>query len=264
MIWLRLAVLSLFLGALSACAQPEQRGKIFASYQAHMLKQGFLRTETQPVDVPFSNAELADHFRRIAFFAFPNDEVHVPKPLTRWEGPIRYAVVGAPGEEVAPLMRRLARLSGLTIVQAPEEAANFVIMVLDEAARTRLIDDLQDRDSQAFMTELVEEIFDCGAVTLWSDSDPTIRRALIYLHGDLQGLYRELCYHEEISQSLGLFNDDPVVRPSIFNDDDEFALLTDHDSYLLRILYDPRLRVGTTPDQAMPVVRRIVAEIRPE
>ena len=78
-----------------------------------------------------------------------------------------------------------------------------------------------------------------------------------------QGLYRRLCFHEEISQSLGLFNDDPTVRPSIFNDDDEFALLTTHDEYLLRILYDPRLKAGMTADEAMPVVARIVEELRP-
>jgi hypothetical protein len=51
------------------------------------------------------------------------------------------------------------------------------------------------------------------------------------------------------------------VRPSIFNDDGEFALLTEHDEHLLRILYDPRLKPGMTAEEAMPLVRRIVAGI---
>jgi len=53
------------------------------------------------------------------------------------------------------------------------------------------------------------------------------------------------------------------VRPSIFNDDGEFALLTDHDEDLLRILYDLRLAPGMTAEQAMPIVRRIAGELAP-
>ncbi|MFT7253735.1 MAG: hypothetical protein ACI81Q_001152, partial [Paracoccaceae bacterium] len=47
------------------------------------------------------------------------------------------------------------------------------------------------------------------------------------------------------------------ARPSIFNDDEEFALLTTHDELLLRILYDPRLSPGMQPDQARPILRVI-------
>ena len=43
---------------------------------------------------------------------------------------------------------------------------------------------------------------------------------------------------------MGLPNDSPEARPSLFNDDLEFALLTEHDAILLRMLYDPRLRPG--------------------
>lgn len=263
MTWLRLAVLSI---ALAGCAERENRAELFASYQAHMQTKGFLRTETVARDIPFTNAQLAENFRRIAFFSFPNDEEHVPKPLTRWAEPIRYAVTGnlASVQEVAPLMQRLSRLTGLEITPAPETEANFVIMVLDEAGQDAALAALDDRGTEAFLEEFMEEIFDCGAVTFWADDDPTIRKALIYLHGDLTGLYRTLCYHEEIAQSLGLFNDDPTVRPSIFNDDDEFALLTNHDEYLIRILYDPRLRPGMMAQQAMPIVRQIIRDLRPE
>jgi len=121
----------------------------------------------------------------------------------------------------------------------------------------------EDADSRRFFQHFVSVIFDCGAVAGWSEDDPTIRQALVYLHGDLQGLYRKLCFHEEIAQSLGLFNDHPQVRPSIFNDDDEFALLTTHDEYLLRILYDPRLTPGMRADEAMPLVGAIIEDLRP-
>ncbi len=63
---------------------------------------------------------------------------------------------------------------------------------------------------------------------------------------------------------MGLLNDDENVRPSIFNDDQEFALLTRHDELLLRILYDRRLAPGMSPETAMPIVDQIVAELMPE
>jgi hypothetical protein len=64
-----------------------------------------------------------------------------------------------------------------------------------------------------------------------------------------------------MAQGMGLSNDSPEARPSVFNDDEEFALLTPHDEALLRILYDPRLRPGMTAEEAMPIVRAIAEEI---
>ncbi|MEL6775220.1 MAG: DUF2927 domain-containing protein, partial [Pseudomonadota bacterium] len=70
--------------------------------------------------------------------------------------------------------------------------------------------------------------------------------------------------HEEITQVLGLGNDHPEVRPSIFNDDEEFALLTEHDEWLVRLLYHDRLRPGMTEDEALPIVREVIGQLRPE
>ncbi|MEM6677695.1 MAG: DUF2927 domain-containing protein, partial [Pseudomonadota bacterium] len=69
------------------------------------------------------------------------------------------------------------------------------------------------------------------------------------------------CVEEELAQAMGLPNDDPNVRPSIFNDDQEFALLTRHDEALLRILYDPRLAPGMTEREAMAIVPRIIEDM---
>jgi hypothetical protein len=249
---------------LAAC-ETLARKDLFESYQSEMQQRGFLRTETDPSDVPYSNAQLAENFRRIAFYTYPNDERHMPKRLTRWEGSVRYSVLGteADSAQVGRLMDRIAGLTGLDIGRVGKDEANFIVLLLDEREQHAARRAFADAQSRAFFESFVSAIFDCGAIADWSEEDPEISSALVYLHGDLSGLYRRLCFHEEISQSFGLFNDDPTVRPSIFNDDDEFALLTRHDEYLLRILYDPRLRSGMTPEEAMPLVRRIVEELRP-
>jgi hypothetical protein len=59
---------------------------------------------------------------------------------------------------------------------------------------------------------------------------------------------------------MGLANDSPEARPSVFNDDEEYALLTTHDEMLLAILYDPRLKAGMGAAEAMPIVREIAAQ----
>ena len=56
-------------------------------------------------------------------------------------------------------------------------------------------------------------------------------------------------------------NDSPRARPSIFNDDEEFALLTPHDELLLEMLYDDRFQPGMTIDEAAPIARVIAAEL---
>lgn len=250
----------------TACApQTAAKRDLFVAYQQKMKALGRLRTDREPSDVPYSNADLAEHFRRIAFFSYPGDTEHIPKPLTRWEGPVNWAVFGTPADTtaVAKFMDRLSRLTRLRFRQVTQNEANFLVMVLTEREQEAARAALDDPDSRAFLDEFLGAVFDCGAIAEWSERRPVIESALIYLHGDLQGLYRELCFHEEIAQSLGLFNDDPTVRPSIFNDDDEFALLTRHDELLLRILYDPRLRPGMTAREAMPIVRRIIRDVRP-
>jgi hypothetical protein len=71
---------------------------------------------------------------------------------------------------------------------------------------------------------------------------------------------RRACIHEEIAQSLGLTNDSHLARPSIFNDDDEFATLTSFDEILLQILYDYRLRSGISRQEASEYVRQLAKD----
>ena len=75
-------------------------------------------------------------------------------------------------------------------------------------------------------------------------------------------MLRKSCLQEEITQSLGLTNDSDRARPSIFNDDQEFAVVTEHDEMLLRLLYDPRLRTGMSAQEAMPIAREILDDLQ--
>ena len=71
----------------------------------------------------------------------------------------------------------------------------------------------------------------------------------------------EHCLLEEMAQSLGLPNDDPLVSPSIFNDQEQHMELTRVDRFLLRTLYDKRLPAGTPRAQALTLARNIMLDL---
>jgi hypothetical protein len=247
----------------------------YAAYEAKLRAKGKLRTETAPQDAPYDAAGLVRNFERIALhheaeITRPGDEGNWKKnPLQRWHGPLNYSLFGnavtpADRAEVAWLMDRIARLTGLEIAEVEAES-NFQILITTPEEHEDFSADL------AQFTPALAKTFDlwrqtprliCVASNLFSGEDGNLIAAgMIVIGSETSGILRRACLHEEIVQSLGLANDHPEVRPSIFNDDGEFALMTEHDEHLLRILYDPRLKPGMTAEEAMPVVRRIVAEI---
>ncbi|MDA0963344.1 MAG: DUF2927 domain-containing protein, partial [Proteobacteria bacterium] len=114
--------------------------------------------------------------------------------------------------------------------------------------------------TRTVLTTLPSSIY-CVVVAFADGPDPQVyTRALALIRSEHPDLMRLSCIHEEIAQGLGLANDSPGVRPSIFNDDDEFALLTSHDEKLLAMLYDPRLHPGMTLDEARPLLRTLARD----
>lgn len=253
----------------------------FARIQANLLAQGLLRTDGGGGDTPFDARMLAANFVQIAlrdeYAVVDSRLVARPSvaPLRRWEGPVRIGVIhGAAGDaarrsrdriEVATFASRLARLTRRPVGLAAA-APNFHILYLSEDER---------RDAGPALRELVPGIDELSVRTITGMPLSTFCLVLAFSRGgtqsyhaavavvraELPDLLRVSCLHEEMAQGLGLANDSPRARPSIFNDDEEFALLTRHDELLLRILYDPRLRPGMTEAEAAPIVRLIASEL---
>ena len=72
---------------------------------------------------------------------------------------------------------------------------------------------------------------------------------------------RLMCLQEELAQGLGLGNDSRQARPSIFNDDNEFATLTPQDELMLKMLYAPELRPGMSEADARPIVESLASRL---
>ncbi|MCC6006651.1 MAG: DUF2927 domain-containing protein [Rhodobacteraceae bacterium] len=255
----------------------------YAQVEARLLSRGLLRTDGGGQDTPFTARMLAENFERIALY----DEYVVaagqfvaratPSRLRRWQEPVRVRLIwgaSVPEERragdrarIGAYLQRLGRLTGHP-VGLTESGGNVLVYIVNLDEQRTLGPRLRT-DMPGVPGIVVSSIVNsprstfCAAYAL-SDAgndDSVYSQAIIHLKDEHRGLMREACIHEELAQMMGLPNDSALARPSIFNDDEEFALLTRHDEYLLRILYDRRLSPGMTPAEARPVVARIAREL---
>ena len=258
--------------------------RYYRAVQNDLLTRGLLRTDGGGPDTPFSADDLVRNFETIAFY---DEYARGATParrgrgaggqLSRWTGPVRIGVeFGASvqpaqrtrdGNSITGYAARLARVTGHPIAMARGRGANFHVFVAGEDDRAYFLERLQQVIPSISAEELalfrdLPRSFYCLVVAVSGSRNPNAyTRAVALIRAEHPDLVRLSCIHEEIAQGLGLPNDSPEARPSIFNDDDEFALLTNHDELLLKMLYDPRLEPGMTAAEARPVTRIIAREL---
>ena len=251
----------------------------YARVQQALLAQDLLRTDGGGADTPVTPAMLARNFHRIALFEeYAGGNIGAGEKaskLHRWEEPVRMSVEFggvisheqrmADRRDIEAFAARIGRVTGHPVVMASPDAANFHVFVVDEGARQaigpRLREIIPSITPQAIETVARMPRSSYCLVFAWDpEEDGTYAEAIAVIRAEHPDLLRRSCIHEEIAQGMGLSNDFAGARPSVFNDDEEFGLLTRHDEELLRILYDPRLRPGMTAPEAMPVVVEIIGD----
>jgi Protein of unknown function (DUF2927) len=252
----------------------------YTQVQQMLLSQGLMRTDPG-ANIPYTDRMLAENFMRIALYdeyrrgngGFVREET--ASRLRRWEEPIRIGVrfgVSVPPERQATDLARIAsfaaRLSSVTghPIRLDDANPNFLIHVVSEDEREALgpkvrafLPNLSPGDVEG-ITNMPRSTY-CLVYALAAGNSGTYTRAFAVIRAEHPDLLRLSCLHEELTQGLGLPNDSPRARPSIFNDDEEFALLTDQDELLLRMLYSPELRPGMSPDEARPIVESLARRL---
>ena len=252
----------------------------FAQIQQALLTQGMLRSDGGE-EIPVTDRMLAENFMRIALRdeyrrsggGFVRQETE--SNLRRWEIPVRVGIrFGAsvsPDRQatdrarIASFVARLAKVTGHPI-SVDERAPNFFIHIVSEDEREALGPTIRatlpglGAAEVAGITNMPRTTY-CLVYALADGNTGSYTRAFAVIRSEHPDLLRLSCLHEELTQGLGLPNDSPRARPSIFNDDEEFALLTDQDELLLRILYSPELRPGMTAEEARPIVQMLAARL---
>lgn len=269
-------------GSAAASQASRDLALYYARVQANLLSQGLLRTDGGGIDTPYSETDLLRNFEQIAFY----DEYQrnrglqrsdgTPGGLRKWTGPVRMSVEfgrSVPGAQratdrdmVSDYAAHLARVTGHPISVGPAAGANFNVLIMGEDDRAQAVARIRslvpniNPSSLALFNNLPRSIHCLVVAFSGPRDDHTYRRAIALIRAEHPELMRRSCVHEELAQGLGLANDSPRARPSIFNDDDEFALLTRHDEQLLGLLYAPELSPGMSADKARPTLQRLIAQ----
>ena len=270
---------------LASAAAPSARSDALRTYytriEDRLVSRGLLRVDGGGPDTPFTDTQLARNFVRIALFDEYVSDGGILRAratasnLSRWSGPVRMSVEFGdtiPADqrlsdriEVAKYANRLARVTGHPITMSNANP-NFYVMFLNEGDRLgsearlrQMVPGIAPSSMRAILDLPSNQL--CIVVAFSEAGKSTYSKAIAVIRGEHPDLLRKSCIHEELAQGLGLPNDSPAARPSIFNDDEEFGLLTTHDEMLLRMLYDPRLRNGMDAAEAAPIVRQIATEL---
>ncbi|MEP1355279.1 MAG: DUF2927 domain-containing protein [Tateyamaria sp.] len=245
--------------------------------QSSQLTSGLLRQDGGGPDTPFTADMLARNFEQIVFF---NEYGRNGAPrggasdLRRWSGPVRIGIAFGPSvppsqrmqdrADVRAFAARLARSTGHPVSTAG--TPNFMVVFASEDDRAETLNKIAPRlpgvtqANLAALRDLPDDAYCAVAAYANGAERTTYTAAVAVIRAENPDLLRLSCIHEELAQGLGLANDSPNARPSIFNDDDEFALLTNHDDALLGMLYDARLAPGMALDTARPIVRILARE----
>ncbi|MEM8959200.1 MAG: DUF2927 domain-containing protein [Pseudomonadota bacterium] len=252
----------------------------YAATQASLVTRGLLRTDSgAEISDPdrlartFLRIALYDEYTEIAGTIVAREQ---SSDLRRWDDPVRIGLKFGDSvpeairtEDTATVRRlaaRLSQVSGHPVALDPDRP-NFDVYVVSESERRALGPELRaalpgvTEPVLRQIVEMPESIF-CLVVAFSDPRTPAVyTRAIAIIRAELPPLLRRSCYHEELAQGLGLANDSPEARPSLFNDDKEFAFLTGQDELLLAMLYDPRLRPGMSATEARPIAETIAREL---
>lgn len=249
--------------------------------ESSRLAKGLLRKDNGGTDTPYTDTNLIRNFTTIALQdEYVRNGGLQPASsgldkIKKWATPVRigvefddYADADMRRRDRKALQTYIARLADVTghQISLVESNPNFLVLIAGEDSREASLAKAQELipnlslANRSFFLSLPKD-FNCFVLVAGNANSPhRLNRAVALIRAENTDLQREACIHEELAQGLGLTNDSPRARPSIFNDDDEFAFLTTHDEELLRILYNPDIKPGMDAETARPIVRRIVAE----
>lgn len=251
--------------------------RYYSGVEARLVGNGLLRTDGGGPDTPFDARRLAETFERIALFdeyTLEGDRFvqrETPSRLRRWVQPVRLQAhfgdsvdAAQRAEDRSVLATFATRLSRVTAhpISTVNSGGNYHVLYMNADSLAQvgpLLRSLVPGISDGTIREIADlnrSTF-CSVYAFSRSGQSEYIAAIAVIRDEHPDLLRRSCVHEEIAQGLGLPNDSPSARPSIFNDDEEFALLTTLDEQLLRILYDRRLSLGLTPDEARATVRQI-------
>lgn len=256
--------------------------KYYSRLEERKLSMGQLRQDSGGADTPFDLDKIIEVFEKLAFYneynisdnqLLPNAS---PVSLGKWKTQVNISPrfgdsvsIKQKEQDTIEISNLLSVLSEATDhnIKLTDKNTNMYIVIGNQKEIVELTNEISlvleefDPKRIPIITKLPRDIHCVAMTSVSSHQSSEIESALVIIRNELPDVMRKACFHEEIAQSLGLTNDSHLARPSIFNDDDEFATLTKLDKILLKILYDKRLKSGIVRNEAAQLVKQIASEV---
>lgn len=197
-----------------------------------------------------------------------NNEYSAKKSgVRKWTEPVRYFFVHRVADEklhekLSELhLQHLSDITGVEVqrVNRKQQANLLIVFSTESRLQKELLNEFHIKSKQQ-RTQLFRNSVCLAHFSINSDS--SIRKAIVIIPVDRARERAKLisCIVEEITQVMGLPNDSDKVFPSIFNDKSIDELLSGLDYLLLKLLYEPRLKVGMTKSEINAILRKIISE----
>ncbi len=210
---------------------------------------------------------LTDKFDAVVFHG-EDRVVGTPDRVHKWTGPIRIVLDGEAGESFRPVVARhattMAALTALDVdlLERADGEETLVIHVLSED-RLDTLAARYGRAPAALRTDVETNV--CSVILLTDESGVIVAAGIIVDVREVGTRYsvRQIraCLIEHLTRSLGLPGPSALLRPSVFDPQEEWLQdLTVPDRLLVETLYDPRLQAGQSRTEASRLAGEIIAD----
>ena len=182
--------------------------------------------------------------------------------LIKWIKPVKFITFNYPTKEqqktIFELSNLLERLSGIKIrkIKSSETGANVHLHFNKHEKFADISAGYGNDKAEEF--EKFQGVL-CRAIMTYTRKSG-YKFAINFINTELDEDGITACILEEFSHILGV-GDGAYYVPSVFADTRFPEQLSINDKIMIRTLYDKRLKLGMTRDEAMPIVRKIIPEL---
>ena len=206
--------------------------------------------------------DMVRHFGQVVF----GDEYGMntgAKMIAKWQGPVGFTVQGRATPEMGKMLGRhlggLAQLTGLKFKQfkpgTPGPMIDLFFLKRKEMAQLKGA----NLDS-AVIKRLTEDPTMVCFFLSWKKPEDRIIKAIVAVNVERDPVQIDACLLEELTQVMGLPNDVDAYWPTLFKPIDMSVKWSRWDKLYIKTLYDPRLKPGMKPVDALYAARGIFAD----
>ena len=205
--------------------------------------------------------DLVRHFGQVLF----GDEYGLntgSKVIAKWQGPVGFTVQGRATPQMGKMLGRhlggLVPLTGLKFKQVKPGTPGPVIDLFFLKRKEMSLLSGANIDTKVIKRLTDDPTMVCFFLN-WKKPQDRIVKAIVVVNVERDPAQINACLLEELTQVMGLPNDVDAYWPTLFKPLDTSQSWSRWDKLYIKTLYDPRLKPGMKPVDALFAARGIFA-----